>query len=149
MKMGSSWTTAAVLTVALLVAATGVAEGQSDCVAQLVPCYAFLNSTTTPSPECCNGIRRVVATQLQCLCNLYKNPQALQGINITQALELPTHCNISNDLSACNGIDLAPGASAHPSPAVPGRDGNRNGASTSSWMGMPTLVLLSAFTFLY
>ncbi|GFQ04023.1 protein yls3 [Phtheirospermum japonicum] len=142
--MGFSWTIAAVVTVAVVVAATGVAEGQSDCVAQLVTCAQYLNSTS-PSRECCNAIQRVVSTQLPCLCSLYKNPQAFPGINITQALELPTHCNLPNDVSACDA--LAPGSSAHPPPGVPGRDGN--GASMSSWMGMPTLVLVSAITFLY
>ncbi|KAK6118986.1 hypothetical protein DH2020_047272 [Rehmannia glutinosa] len=101
--MAFSSTIAAVLTVALLVSVTRVAEGQSDCAANLVPCAAYLNSTD-PSDECCTAIRQVVTTQLDCICRLYQTPGALPGINITQALLLPKHCNISNDVSACNDI---------------------------------------------
>ncbi|KAI3453605.1 hypothetical protein Pfo_010268 [Paulownia fortunei] len=141
--MAISSTIAAVLTVALLVATTRVAEGQSDCAAKLVPCAAYLNSTN-PSAECCSAIREVVSTQLDCLCRLYETPGALGGINITQALLLPKYCNIPNDISACN----APRSSALPPPAAGGgRDDNA--AGRLSWMGMPALLLLSALTFLH
>ncbi|KAG8382387.1 hypothetical protein BUALT_Bualt05G0072100 [Buddleja alternifolia] len=144
--MGFSFNIAAVLTVAVLVASTRVAEGQSDCASQLVPCAEYLNSTN-PSAICCNAIRQVVTTQLDCLCRLYNNPALLAGINITQALELPKHCNISSDTSPCNA--LAPGSSSVPPPALPGGGNGGNAAGRLSWIGMPTLVLLSAFTFLY
>ncbi|CAA0831492.1 Bifunctional inhibitor/lipid-transfer protein/seed storage 2S albumin superfamily protein [Striga hermonthica] len=143
--MAFSSTIAVILTAAVLVAAAGVAEAQMDCAAQLMPCVPYLNSTR-PSAECCNAIRQVVSTQLHCLCSLYKNPAALPGINITQALMVPTHCNIPTDVSACSA--LAPTGSSHTPPGVSGSDGN--GASTmTSWMAMPALLLLLAFTYLH
>ncbi|KAK4400347.1 hypothetical protein Sango_1140800 [Sesamum angolense] len=143
--MAFSSTIAAVLTVALLVAATGVAEAQTDCVSKLVPCADYLNSTN-PSATCCNAIKEVVTTQLDCLCRLYNNPALLGGINITQALLLPKYCNLPGDVSACNA--LAPHPSSVPPPAVPGGGGG-NAAGRISWMGMPALLLLSALSFFY
>lgn len=139
-------TIVAVLTVALVVCAARVAEGQSsDCASKLVPCAAYLNSTN-PSAECCDAMKTVVTTQLPCLCGLINNPAALAGINLTQALELPKYCNLPSDTSACNAP--APGSSSLPPPATPGGNG-ANAAGTISWMGMPALLLASAFTFFY
>ncbi|KAL1568970.1 hypothetical protein AAHA92_00507 [Salvia divinorum] len=144
----SSLTIAAVMTVAVLLAAGRVAEGQPDCANKLLPCAAYLNSTK-PSSECCDAMRTVVTTQLACLCGLIKNPGALP-VNITQALELPKHCNLSSDTTACNAIAGAPGSSSLPPPATPGGNGNGgNGAGALTRMGMPALLLASAFTFFY
>ncbi|KAG6399239.1 hypothetical protein SASPL_140715 [Salvia splendens] len=96
-----SSTIAAVMTVAVLLAAGRVAEGQSsDCASKLEPCVDYLNSRK-PSAECCDAMRTVITTQLPCLCGLIRNPAALP-VNITQALELPKHCNLPGDTSACN-----------------------------------------------
>ncbi|KAH6830855.1 hypothetical protein C2S53_005779 [Perilla frutescens var. hirtella] len=141
----SSWTIVAMVTVALVFGGGRVAEGQSDCVAKLVPCADYLNSTK-PSKDCCDAMRTVVTTQLVCLCGLINNPSALGGINLTQALELPKHCNLSSDTSACNAA-LSPRSSLPP-PATPGGNGE-NAAGTISRMGMPTLLLASAFTIFY
>ncbi|KAL8498390.1 hypothetical protein ACS0TY_021637 [Phlomoides rotata] len=144
--MASSTTIVAVLTVALLVATTRLAEGQADCASKLVPCAEYLNSTK-PSAECCNAMKEVVTTQLSCLCGLIKNPSLLGGINMTQALELPKYCNIPGDTSACNAA-LAP-TSSNPPPAVPGGSGGTNAGRRISWMGMPAVLLVSALTFFY
>lgn len=110
-------TMAVVLAVALLVVATSrVAEGQStDCVSKLVPCAQYLNTTTTPGVDCCDAIKSVVTTELDCLCKIYNQPGGLgaYGINPQQALALPKRCNLPNDISACNGtspvLNLPPG----------------------------------------
>ncbi|KAL2472455.1 Bifunctional inhibitor/lipid-transfer protein/seed storage 2S albumin superfamily protein [Abeliophyllum distichum] len=133
--------TTAALMVAVLVIATGMAEGQSDCVSKLIDCANYLNSTK-PSATCCNAIKDVVSTQLPCLCNLYNSPGLLGGINMTQALELPKHCGLTSDTSVCKAS--SPTSSAVPPPGVPGGK-DKNGVSKSiSSMGMPSLVLLLA-----
>ncbi|PIN12718.1 hypothetical protein CDL12_14678 [Handroanthus impetiginosus] len=134
--MAFSSTITAFLTVALLVAAANLVEGQSDCIAKLVPCAEYLNSTN-PAPTCCNAIREVVSApnELECLCRIYRNPRSVGSINMTQALMLPRHCNISSDVSTCK--------------AVPGGGNNGNAAGRISWTGMPAFLLVSALTLLY
>ncbi|CAA0838859.1 Bifunctional inhibitor/lipid-transfer protein/seed storage 2S albumin superfamily protein [Striga hermonthica] len=148
--MAFSSTIAAVLTVLALAAAAGPAAGQMGCASDLIPCADALNSTQ-PSSACCSAIRQVVTTQLTCLCSLYKNQAALPGINMTQALQIPRRCNISSDVSVCNAV--APTGSSHHPPPAPERGNGAstrdNGASTSSWMGMPIVLLLSAVAFHY
>ncbi|XP_057773559.1 non-specific lipid transfer protein GPI-anchored 7-like [Salvia miltiorrhiza] len=148
MARGNSSAIAAVMMAALLLLAAGrVAEGQSsDCAVKLVPCADYLNSTN-PSSECCEAIKTVVTTQLPCLCGLIRNPSALAGINITQALELPKHCGLPSDTSACNAA-LAPGSSSLPPPATPGGN-NGNAGGRVSQMGIPAILLASAFAFFY
>ncbi|KAG6396968.1 hypothetical protein SASPL_143128 [Salvia splendens] len=142
-----SSTIAAVMTVVVLLAAGRVAEGQSsDCASKLVPCAEYLNSTK-PSAECCDAMKTVITTQLPCLCGLIRNPGVLP-VNITQALELPKHCNLPSNTSACNALADAPGSSSLPPPATPGGNGG-NGAGALTQMGMPALLLASAFTFFY
>ncbi|KAL2455672.1 Bifunctional inhibitor/lipid-transfer protein/seed storage 2S albumin superfamily protein [Forsythia ovata] len=136
----SAFTTAALM-VMVLVIATGMVEGQSDCVSKLVDCANDLNSTK-PSDKCCKAIKEVVSTQLPCLCNLYNSPGLLGGINMTQALELPKHCGLPNDTNACKAS--SPTSSKVPPPGVPGGK-DKNGVSKSiSSMGIPSLVLVLA-----
>ncbi|EYU24773.1 hypothetical protein ABFS82_05G083200 [Erythranthe guttata] len=150
-KMALSSKIAAALTVLVVVlaASSRVAEGQQDCASKLVPCAAYLNSTT-PSAECCSSIKEVVTTQLECLCRLYANPGLLPGINMTQALMIPKYCNLSTDTNACKTA-LSPRSSppAPPAPGVPGAKDNKNDAGSISWVGIPAFVLASALTFLY
>ncbi|KAL6519601.1 hypothetical protein OROMI_032877 [Orobanche minor] len=113
----SSSTTVAVMTVALLLAASGLVESQSTCASKLIPCAEYLNSTK-PSSACCGAMKTVVTDtdQLSCLCRLLRSPDALNGINLTQALELPKYCNLTSDTSACNGAQAPPGSSSLPPP---------------------------------
>ncbi|XP_012852554.1 PREDICTED: non-specific lipid-transfer protein 1-like isoform X2 [Erythranthe guttata] len=147
-KMALSSKIAAALTVLVVVlaASSRVAEGQQDCASKLVPCAAYLNSTT-PSAECCSSIKEVVTTQLECLCRLYANPGLLPGINMTQALMIPKYCNLSTDTNACKTA-LSP-RSSPPAPPAPGAKDNKNDAGSISWVGIPAFVLASALTFLY
>ncbi|XP_073145908.1 non-specific lipid transfer protein GPI-anchored 7 [Henckelia pumila] len=135
--------------VLVVVSASRVAEGQStDCVSKLALCGQYLNSTTTPGADCCDAMKTVVTTQLDCLCKIYNQPGGLRalGIDPQQALALPKRCNLPNDVTACNA--LAPGASAVPPPGTPDK---KNGVDRISWTGMPALLLLmvSATMFLY
>ncbi|KAL7111437.1 hypothetical protein ACP275_05G087700 [Erythranthe tilingii] len=135
MALSSRIAAALAVLVVVVAASSRVAEGQADCASKLVPCAAYLNSTT-PSAECCSSIKEVVTTQLECLCRLYANPGLLPGINMTQALMIPKYCNLPTDTDACKT-------------GVPGTKDNNNGAGSISWIGIPAFVLASALTFLY
>lgn len=95
------------LAAVLAVAFMRSAEAQSStpsCAQKLVPCASYLNSTNPPD-TCCNPIREAVATELDCLCNLYNTPGLLEslGINVTQALQLTQACHVNGTTSRCNG----------------------------------------------
>ncbi|KAI8537000.1 hypothetical protein RHMOL_Rhmol10G0300900 [Rhododendron molle] len=59
--MGCLKISAVLVAVAVLVAATKVAEGQStaSCAQKLVPCADYMNSTNPPA-SCCDPLRDVV-----------------------------------------------------------------------------------------
>ncbi|PKI49481.1 hypothetical protein CRG98_030098 [Punica granatum] len=107
-----------VLAVALAAALILSAEAQSStpaCAQQLVPCANYMNSTNPPD-TCCNPIREAVATERECLCNLYNTPGLLQslGINVTQALQLTRACGVNADTGLCNASALSPSSPSTP-----------------------------------
>ncbi|XP_031393451.1 lipid transfer-like protein VAS [Punica granatum] len=139
-----------VLAVALAAALILSAEAQSStpaCAQQLVPCANYMNSTNPPD-TCCNPIREAVATERECLCNLYNTPGLLQslGINVTQALQLTRACGVNADTGLCNASALSPSSPSTPG-GVPGN--GDNDAGRMMWSGLPGLLLLWASMLLY
>ncbi|KAL6004884.1 hypothetical protein ACLOJK_005441 [Asimina triloba] len=115
---GSQMSSLLLLFAAAAVVSLGVVSAQNSettCASSLVPCAAYLNSSS-PSAECCTAIKNAVSTQLTCLCKLFSNKEILKNfnVNVTQALELPKHCGVSADLSACNQGAPAPTAGGPP-----------------------------------
>lgn len=104
--MASRGTSLLVLAAVFAVAFMYSAEAQSStpsCAQKLTPCAEYMNSTKPPE-SCCNPIKQTVATERDCLCNLYNTPGllALFGVNITQALQLTRACGVNPDTSLCN-----------------------------------------------
>ncbi|GAA0157162.1 hypothetical protein LIER_14486 [Lithospermum erythrorhizon] len=74
-----------------------------DCttlvVNNLVDCLSFVGpGSTTNKPEgtCCNGLKNVLKTNAQCLCQTFKNSGNFGiALNVTKALALPSICHIS------------------------------------------------------
>lgn len=98
----------AVVAVVVVVVAVGFVEAQvPDCASKLVPCADFLKSNNPPA-SCCDPIKEAVATQLQCLCNLYTTPGFLEsiGVNVSDAIHLTKACGVlSNSPSAKVGLN--------------------------------------------
>ncbi|KAL2321611.1 hypothetical protein Fmac_025990 [Flemingia macrophylla] len=97
-----------------------LAEAQSDtntsCAQDLIPCANYLSDPNPPS-SCCDPLKRTVATQLTCLCNLFNTPGLLSSFNISvaDALTLSRRCGVTSDLSSCqNGTAPAPASGAPP-----------------------------------
>nr|XP_043638860.1 non-specific lipid transfer protein GPI-anchored 7-like isoform X2 [Erigeron canadensis] len=139
----------ALVAISAISISTTRAQAQT-CASKLIPCGAYLNTTTKPPNSCCDPIKEAVATDLPCLCNLYKNPSFLSGIgiNVTQALRLPRLCGLSYDASACDTAQ-SPGGST--TPATPGnitppRD---NGVGKIASSGVIGLFLISSCVILY
>ncbi|KAF3448397.1 hypothetical protein FNV43_RR09110 [Rhamnella rubrinervis] len=133
-----------VIMVVLVVGIVSLVEAQENtCASKLVPCYAYLNYTTSPPASCCDPIRETVANELDCLCNLYNSPGFLAslGLNISQALRLSHNCGVPDEKANCNATASSPNSQPPPPPGVPGGD-NGSGAVMLVWTGILPLLLL-------
>ena len=98
----------AVAVVVVVVAAVGFVEAQQpDCASKLATCAEFLKSNNPPA-TCCNPIKEAVATQLDCLCNLYTSPDFFSsiGVNVSDALHLTKACGVPVDLAKCKSTTV-------------------------------------------
>ncbi|KAL2901880.1 Lipid transfer-like protein VAS [Bienertia sinuspersici] len=104
-----------VLCMAAIATAQTSTGGIPQCATKLVPCFNYLNSTTTPPSECCNPIKEAVTKERACLCSIYNNPVLIQAlhINVTQALNLVTLCHVDAvvDPSICKAEGPSPSIS--------------------------------------
>lgn len=73
-----------------------------DCsmvVMNMVDCLSFVTSGSTvgkPEGSCCSGLKSVLKTNAECLCEAFKNSaQFGVSLNVTKAMTLPTVCKIS------------------------------------------------------
>ncbi|KAK4783812.1 hypothetical protein SAY86_018180 [Trapa natans] len=94
---------------------------------KLYDCLSFvsINSTITkPEGTCCTGLKTVLSTHAECLCEVYKSSSAtIFPVNITKTLTLPSVCKLSTPSVSCLSSLLPPAASPGPgssSPAAPG-----------------------------
>lgn len=72
------------------------------CMKKLLPCQAYLHSTSPPA-SCCVPLREMVEEDGHCLCQIFNDPILLRSFNLTQddALKLPKACGFNPDISAC------------------------------------------------
>ncbi|KAI3823609.1 hypothetical protein L1987_05048 [Smallanthus sonchifolius] len=138
-KMANSSSLTVVATLLVLAVSIPTAQAQAQtCASKLVPCAQYLNATTTPPNLCCDPIKEAVATDLQCLCNLYANPSFLSalGINITQALRLPRLCGITSDTSICKSAQAPQGSSPKPPSGIAPQGSSAGKIASSGVIGM-------------
>lgn len=111
--MAASTTTAAVLILCISALAfnasfvnsahhTGAPAPAADCstvILNMADCLSYVtNDSTATKPEgtCCSGLKTVLKTDAECLCEAFKNSAQLGvSLNITKALELPSACHIN------------------------------------------------------
>jgi hypothetical protein len=74
-----------------------------SCVSKLVPCAAYLNSTSAPPAACCGPLKEAAANEAACMCAMLLNKAALQafGVKPEQGLGLAKRCGVTADGSAC------------------------------------------------
>lgn len=89
-------------------ASSDTASDLQECGSQLIglqTCIPYVEGTAqAPTPDCCTGLKDVVAKSPKCLCILVKDhddPQLPIKINLTRALALPKACNTPVNISAC------------------------------------------------
>ncbi|KAG0487276.1 hypothetical protein HPP92_009371 [Vanilla planifolia] len=85
-----------------------LAKDREECAAQLVglaTCLAYVQGeAAVPTPDCCSGLKGVLARSPKCLCVLVKDrddPSLGLKINLTRALYLPTSCGAAANISRC------------------------------------------------
>ncbi|RLN18858.1 protein YLS3-like [Panicum miliaceum] len=73
----------------------------------LATCLTFVQDKATaraPTPDCCAGLKQVVAASKKCMCVLVKDrdePALGFKINVTRAMDLPSLCNYPATFSDC------------------------------------------------
>ncbi|KAL4556013.1 hypothetical protein LXL04_038648 [Taraxacum kok-saghyz] len=139
---------------------TGAPAPAADCstvILNMADCLSYVTAGSTvkkPEGTCCPGLKSVLKTNAQCLCEAFKNSAQLGvSLNVTKALALPAACNIkAPSVSNCGmslgtatapvqapmavgeaptmAAGLGPAGSLAPSPAL--------GSSNSAVTGMST-----------
>lgn len=65
----------------------------------MVDCLSFVKAGGTakkPEGTCCSGLKTVLKTDADCLCEVFKNSAQLGvTLNVTKALTLPAACRLS------------------------------------------------------
>ncbi|KAL2476907.1 Non-specific lipid-transfer protein-like protein [Forsythia ovata] len=88
----------------------------SSLILNLADCLTFVTSgSTTKKPEgtCCSGLKTVLKTDAECLCEAFKNSAQLGvTLNVTKALTLPAACHVSAPSVSNCGLTAAGAAPA-------------------------------------
>lgn len=87
---------------ATIFAAHSAPAPAADCsslISNLVDCLSFVSAGGTakkPEGTCCSGLKTVLKTDADCLCEALKNSAQLGvTLNVTKALSLPAACHAS------------------------------------------------------
>ncbi|KAL7227759.1 hypothetical protein ACSBR1_022605 [Camellia fascicularis] len=88
----------------------------ADCstlILNLADCLTYViggSTVKTPEGTCCTGLKTVLKTDPECLCEGFKNSGQLGvTLNITKALALPSACHVSApSLSNCGQGAVSP-----------------------------------------
>ncbi|KAL0384493.1 UNVERIFIED_CONTAM: Non-specific lipid-transfer protein-like protein [Sesamum radiatum] len=91
----------------------------SSLILNMADCLSYVTAGSTskkPEGTCCSGLKTVVKTDADCLCEAFKNSAQLGvTLNVSKALGLPAACHVSApSISNCGlstGIGAAPALS--------------------------------------
>lgn len=97
-------------------ASTAGGGAMPSCAAKLVPCAAYLNSTsgTKPPAACCDPLKEAAANETACVCAMLLNKAALQAFGVApeQGIALAKRCGVTADPSVCDKSVAAAAAAA-------------------------------------
>ncbi|XP_031127054.1 non-specific lipid-transfer protein-like protein At5g64080 [Ipomoea triloba] len=95
----------------------------ADCgsvILNLADCLTFVTNGSTeakPQGTCCSGLKTVLKTNAECLCEGFKNSAQLGVVlNVTKALALPSACHVSAPSVSNCGLNIGSISSPAPSP---------------------------------
>ncbi|GLT96686.1 hypothetical protein SLE2022_142920 [Rubroshorea leprosula] len=94
----------------------------SSLVLNMADCLSYVSSGGTASkPEgtCCSGLKMVLNTDAECLCEAFKQSASLGvTLNVTKALSLPAACKINAPAASKCGLSLAPVGAPEGTPSI-------------------------------
>ena len=95
--------------------ASAPAPSSVDCtnlILSMADCLSFVsNDSTTAKPEgkCCAGLKTVLSTKAECLCEAFKSSARFDIVlNVTKALSLPSVCKIHAPPASNCGCQRSP-----------------------------------------
>ncbi|PUZ59139.1 hypothetical protein GQ55_4G016800 [Panicum hallii var. hallii] len=117
---------------------SGAGGAVPSCAAKLVPCAAYLNSTSAPPAACCAPLKEAAANETACMCAMLLNKAALQAFGVApeQGLGLAKRCGVTTDASACAKSATAAAAAG----AAGAATGSGAAASSASTGGSASTV---------
>ncbi|XP_010521032.1 PREDICTED: non-specific lipid-transfer protein-like protein At5g64080 [Tarenaya hassleriana] len=111
-------------------AAPAPAVDCSTLILNMADCLTFVSSGSSvakPEDSCCSGLKTVLRTDAECLCEGFKSSASLGvTLNVTKTLTLPAACKLLHapSIASCGlstppaaAPGLAPGAAAGPESA--------------------------------
>ncbi|KAJ8767989.1 hypothetical protein K2173_020929 [Erythroxylum novogranatense] len=95
----------------------------TNLVLSMADCLTYvMNGSTTTKPEktCCSGLKTVLDTDAECLCEAFKNSaQFGVALNVSKALTLPAACKLHAPPASKCGLSLSPSGSPGAAPTLP------------------------------
>ncbi|KAJ0734232.1 putative plant non-specific lipid-transfer protein/Par allergen [Helianthus annuus] len=92
---------------------TGAPAPAADCstvILNMADCLSYVTADSKvkkPEGTCCSGLKTVLKTDAECLCEAFKNSAQLGvSLNITKALALPAACHINAPSATNCGMNL-------------------------------------------
>nr|KJB47194.1 hypothetical protein B456_008G015000 [Gossypium raimondii] len=77
----------------------------SSLILNMADCLSFVSSgseVSKPEGTCCSGLKTVLKTDAECLCEAYKSSASLGvTLNVTKAMTLPALCKVSAPTTNC------------------------------------------------
>ncbi|XP_044462656.1 non-specific lipid transfer protein GPI-anchored 31-like [Mangifera indica] len=144
-------------------AAPAPAVDCSSLIVNMVDCLSFVSAGSTetkPAATCCSGLKKVLKTDAECLCEAFKSSASLGvTLNVTKALTLPDACKVSTppaskcnlSLSPAGAPGVSPSGAAAPSPTSGGENEQAQApapaSSASSMLSISVGSLIIALAF--
>ncbi|KHG01671.1 hypothetical protein F383_20828 [Gossypium arboreum] len=96
----------------------------SSLILNMADCLSFVSSgseVSKPEGTCCSGLKTVLKTDAECLCEAYKSSASLGvTLNVTKAMSLPALCKVSAPPTNC-AISLTPAGAPGMQPSTSAR----------------------------
>ncbi|PWA78984.1 hypothetical protein CTI12_AA209090 [Artemisia annua] len=105
-------------------AAPAPAADCSTVILSMADCLSYVTAGSTvkkPEGTCCSGLKTVLKTDAECLCEAFKNSAQLGvSLNVTKAMGLPQACKINAPSATNCGMSLGTGMAPAQSPMAMG-----------------------------
>nr|XP_043620944.1 non-specific lipid transfer protein GPI-anchored 31-like [Erigeron canadensis] len=153
---------------------SGAPAPAADCstvILNMADCLSFVTAGSTvvkPEGTCCSGLKSVLKTDAECLCEAFKNSAQLGiQLNVTKAMSLPSACKVkAPSVSNCGmslgtgtapvqspmAMGMAPGMAFGPSMAAAPTPASQNSGSNGlamSYVSVFLSMLLSVYFYSY